>query len=106
MTLISIGNSWSFDPATDTFKKFIAACLVAAKDILAEPSNTSNHANRVIWAQGLQGETDELVFKRVHRIIRLAISSNAVFQADPTGLTDNDIQFIVNSFIDVVATGA
>ena len=105
MTLVAIGNAWSFDPASDTFKKFIAACLIAAKDILSEASNTSNHGNRVIWANGMQGEPDDLVQKRVQRIVRLAISDNATFQANPTGLTDGDIQFIVNSFIDVVATG-
>lgn len=105
MALIDIGNAWTFDPTSDTFKKFLGACLVASNAILNEAGNTVNHANRIVWARGILSSDSDSVRSRVQQVIRLAAATNATFQAGPTGLDDGSYQFIVNSLIDSVAQG-
>ncbi len=105
MALLDIGNAWNYDPATDTFKKFLGACLVAANAILNESGSAGNHANRIIWAHAILSQDVVSVLARVQQIIRLAAATNATFQGDPTGQNDGAVQFIVNSLIDTVAVG-
>lgn len=105
MALLDIGNAWAADDTTDLFKKFLGACLTAAKDIIAESAGTSNHANRMVWANAVMSANDPAVKERVRQIIRFGAATNATMQANPSALTDNDIQFIVNGSINTFATG-
>lgn len=106
MALIDIGNAWTSGPTDSLFRKFLGAILVAAKDIKAEDAGTDNHANRIVWADDVLSGVESTVHTKVHEQIRYAAATNATMQANPTGLSDNDIQFIVNSNIDTFATGA
>ncbi len=102
MALIDIAAVFNAATTDPIFRRFQAACLVAAKDIKAESSNTPNHEQRVGWADAvLQLSPGESAF-RVYRHLRYAIATNSAFQAAGDQVTDNDIQFIVNSQIDIL----
>ena len=80
----------------DLQQRFFAARLKAAWDVWNEPSNMPNNAKRLTWAIGVlnnyQGSNS---FGEYSRFL-----SNATIQTAGAAATDNDIQFVVNSFID------
>jgi hypothetical protein len=82
--------------------RFEVACMVAAHNILNESAGTPNHANRVIWANAVLEDSKAMS----NRMLRRAISSNATLQAQGEAISDNDVQYICNSFVDTFATGA
>ena len=104
MALIDIYNAWRGE-ATTLKAKFIGACLLAAYNILNEDPGTENHANRLVWANAvIGGETADVEAKAVQHL-RYAVASNATIQATGNDATDNDVQFVVNSQINIFATG-
>lgn len=78
----------------------VVAVAKAAYDILNEDAGTANHANRVIWAnQALadaQGKAEQMMWGLV---------TNATIAAAGDAATDNDVQFVVNSYINSFAQG-
>ena len=86
------------------FKRVVGACLSAAWDIVNEDAGTENHANRLIWAEDVLGGVANAE-TRAKRIFGLVLS-NATIQSSGDASTDNDIQFVVNSFINTVADGS
>lgn len=106
MALIDIGNAWQASDDTDLFKKFLGSCLKSAAYILAEAPETENHANRLVWANGMLAQDDAAVKARVRQIIRWGAATNTTMQADPGALSDNDIDFIVASGLDTFANGS
>jgi|JI9StandDraft_1071089.scaffolds.fasta_scaffold487394_2 hypothetical protein len=102
MALLDIGQIYGEDGTSDLFKRFQAACLIAAKDIKTEDPQTALHEQRMAWADViLQSEPNQSTF-RVLRHLRYAIATNAAFQAAGVAITDNDIQFIINSQVNVL----
>lgn len=100
--LLDIGNIYNEDGTSDLFKRFQAACLIAARDIKAEDPGTPMHERRMEWADAiLQSEPVQSSF-RVLRHLRYAIATNAAFQSAGAAITDNDIQFIVNSQVNAL----
>ena len=106
MALLDIGNAWTADDSTDLFKKFLGSALKSAANILNEDAGATNHNNRVIWANALLSSDDASVKTRVRQLIRYGAATNATMQANPTALSDNDIDFIVASIINNFATGS
>lgn len=104
MGLVEIYNCWAGQSGL-LKAKFIAACLKASYAIVNEDAGTSNHANRMTWAtavlNGTVAEVEALAFQH----LRYAIASNATLQAAGDTATDNDVEFITNSQIDIFATG-
>jgi hypothetical protein len=104
MALVDIYNCWSAQSGT-LRAKFIAACLKAAYDIANEDAGTTNHANRVTWANVILNGTVAEVEAKAMQHLRYAMASNATLQAACEAATDSDVLFIVNSQINTFATG-
>lgn len=104
-TLVELYNLWKADGGALT-ARFIGACLVAAHQISGEDPGTPNHVNRVLWANAILSGVEATVTAKATEILRYAIASNATLQSQGAGVTDNDVQFIVNGLIDTFATGA
>ena len=81
------------------WEKSEVACFKAAVDVLNEDTGTTNHANRVLWAQAV------LLSNAKSNEMKYHILQNATIQALGNASTDNDVQFVVNSLIDTFATG-
>jgi hypothetical protein len=105
MSLLSIGAIYNSADTDPIFVRFQAACLIAAKDVKAEAENTPNHESRLAWANGMLSSDLTSVRSRTRAHLRLAIAGNAAFQSAGTDIIDGDIQFIVNSNLDTLATG-
>ena len=104
MALTDIYACWSAQSGT-LRAKFIAACLKAAYAILNEDAGTSNHANRLIWANAVLNGTIAEVEAMASQHLRYGMASNASLQASCEASTDNDVEFVVNSQINIFATG-
>jgi hypothetical protein len=100
MALLDIANVYVAADDADIFKRFTAACLVAARDIRAESDQTPNHQARLEWANVLFTGDIDTVRTRVRKVVRYAIASNSTFQAEGVAIDDGGIQFIVNSSIE------
>lgn len=78
----------------------MVAVAKAAYDILNEDPGYANHANRIIWARqalaNAAGKAEEMLW---------GIVTNPTIAAAGESATDNDIQFVVNSYIDSFAQG-
>lgn len=73
----------------------------AAVDILNEAPETADHAKRMAWAKRSVltiGENRAQAYASL--ILRLAFVENASLQEKALQATDNDVQFIVNSYIE------
>lgn len=101
-TLAAIGNFWQVLSAAQ-YERWLGACLKASYDITNEDPGTENHADRMTWANVMLGTDDAAVKASVTRHMKLAIASNATIQGNPDGASDNDIQFVVNSQINLIA---
>lgn len=82
------------------WRQAFVAALKAAADIRNEDPGTPNHANRLTWAVSVEQDPAAAA-----RQMRYRIMENATIQSNPTGATDNDVQFVVNSLINDFATG-
>jgi hypothetical protein len=86
-----------YDAANDpAFQgRCLAACWVAANDILAEDPQTAGHAGRLNWATNVLRDKTAAT----PRQIAVQVLRNATIAGNPTAATDGDIQFQVNSVI-------
>ena len=86
-------------------KQVTTACRIAAYNITNEAANFTNHAARLAWAQAILSYNGLAHGDIITRMLSAA-SSNATLQAAaPTGpWLDSDIQFVVNSFVDIQST--
>ena len=83
------------------WRQAYVAILKAASDIRSEDQAMENHANRLVWAAEVEQDPAAAVMAMKSRLLQ-----NATLRADPTGVSDNDVQFVVNGLIDVFATGS
>ncbi len=104
MALVDIYNAWAGQSGL-LKAKFMGACLKAAYNILNEDAGTSNHANRVTWANVILSGTVAEAEASALQHLRYAMASNATLQSAGDAATDNDVEFIVNSQINTFATG-
>lgn len=86
---------------TSTFRKQVVVAIIkAATDVINEDPGTANHANRLTWAQKVS-KHDAAISEGNLR--KWQVVSNATVSASlPTSL-DNEVQFVVNSFINTWA---
>lgn len=73
----------------------LAACWVAANDILGEDPQTENHAQRVNWATNILRDRSAAT----PRQIAVQVLRNSTIAGNPGASSDGDIQFQVNSII-------
>ena len=78
-----------------------AACLKASWAIRNEDVGTTNHTERLAWANGILASHQGMVDAATSMF--LYFLSNATIQASGDDATDNDIEFVVNSFINTMA---
>ena len=81
------------------YQRFRAARIKAAWDIINEDPGTTNHVDRVTWANGI---IEDYEGDDIYSEYRLFLS-NATIQTSGIASTDNDIQYVVNSFVDTWA---
>lgn len=101
-TLSEIGNFWETSSGMQ-YERWLGACLKTAYDVLNESGSTTNHADRLTWANVILGSDEAATKTKVHQMMKYAIASNATLQANPTGAADNDILYIVASQLDTLA---
>jgi hypothetical protein len=82
------------------WRQAYVAVLKAAADIRNEDSETSNHPNRLTWANEVASNPAAMVRKMKCRIME-----NSTLAAAPTEATDSDVQYVINLLIDTFATG-
>lgn len=99
MALIDIYNA-KYDEDSDFRKQVAGACFIAAMDIINESPSTNNHANRIIWANKTINNP-----KGAATAMLSSVLTNATIRATLPEPVDNDVQFVVNSFIDTYAVG-
>jgi hypothetical protein len=104
MALVDIYNCWAGQSGL-LKAKFVAACLKAAYAIYNEDAGTANHVNRLIWALAVISGAPADVESKAMQHLRYAIASNATLQSVGEAATDNDVEYIVASQIDIFATG-
>jgi hypothetical protein len=105
MALLDVGTIYRSADDSDIMTRFMAACLIAAKDIRAENPATENHTQRLSWANGMFSSDMNSVISRTRQHLRLAIATNSTFQSSGNAVTDNDIGFMVASNIDALSNG-
>lgn len=81
------------------FQRFRAARIKAAWDIINENPATANHADRLVWANAIIADYETSDIQSEYRLFL----SNTTIQTSGIASTDNDIQYVVNSFIDTWA---
>jgi hypothetical protein len=83
---------------TNLKKKVTSAVAKSAADVIAEDPGTTNHADRLVWARSTILNTPQAA-----EVMMWYIAQNASINASPDTATDNDILFVVNSVIDLIA---
>jgi len=77
-------------------KKIVVAIADASMDVLNEDPGTSNHTNRVKWANVSLADT-EIMADRMY----FGVLENATIQSVGDAATDGDVQFVINGLINV-----
>lgn len=79
-------------------QRFCAARLKAAWDVINEDAGTPSHAARLVWADKIVTDYFADKDKEYRRFL-----SNATIQSSGAASTDNDISFVVASFLNTYA---
>lgn len=99
MDYVEIYDLWA---EADLKKRIVIAVMSAASAILNEDSGTTNHAERVAWANIALGDPHSMALAFSPFVIM-----NATVQAWDSSVADavrdSDVQYIVNSNIPAVA---
>ena len=83
--------------------KVRVATVVAATNVMLEPTETANHANRLLWAKTVFA--DPAIAGA--RMMWPVLAQNKAFTlAQITGADDETVQTAVNSAVNVFAQGA
>ena len=83
-------------------QRVTVACVIAAETIRNELPATTNHANRLIWAAKVFA--DPVIESQ--RMLWAALAANAAATvAAIQGVTDANLQTIVNNAVNTFATG-
>lgn len=78
--------------------RFVVAVEIAASQIVSEDPQTENHAARMDWAKrALLQDAKSQYYATI--ILRLAVAENGALQEAGPAASDNDVQFIVNSYL-------
>jgi hypothetical protein len=105
-THTDLGNAYSEPENGALFVKFIGACLLKAAAIRTESGATTNHANRLVWANAILSSDQTAVYARVRASKNYALATDANVQFSPTNVTDGDISAAVENGLAVLANGS
>lgn len=95
MALIDIYNLKS----NAEFKARVAAAVAkASNDIINESEATANHAERLAWAKASIRNAESTADQMLWLVVQ-----NGTIQTNGLSSTDNDIQYVVNSYINFLA---
>lgn len=101
-----IGNAYAEPDDGALFRRFLGACVIKAGAIMTEPSNTANHANRVIWARGVLSDDQAAVYARARAMKNYALATNADVQYNPSAVLDSSISQAIEDGLAVLAAGS
>jgi hypothetical protein len=77
----------------------------AAYNVLNEDPGTTNHANRIVWANTVLNNPGKMMILEMAMVVQ-----NPTIQAEGDNAADGDIQFVVNGLVDyfanAIASGA
>lgn len=79
----------------DLRQRFLAARVEACWDVAEESPSTTNHANRLSWAESILDDYNAHSQREYTRFL-----ANATIQTNGNSSTDNDIQYVVNESVD------
>lgn len=80
----------------------LEGCLLhVAAYIRIEDCGTTNHANRLLWMAAVQTDVTTEAKKMIARVLE-----NADVAANPEGVSEDTIEYVVNVLINEFATGA
>jgi hypothetical protein len=82
----------------DLWKKVEAAALKAATAIKYEAENTTNHAARMVWAEGVFDDPKAWTVANKFKVLE-----NATLASAGHSSTDNDVEFVVSSIAPAAA---
>jgi len=95
----SLATAYSLSSNAE-FKGLVQASLAKASyDVLNESSGTTNHTNRLAWAKATLKDPESVMSTMIWLVLQ-----NATIISDGTTFVENDIQFVVNSYVDLLAT--
>lgn len=101
--MATYGELYALQHDSDLRNRMAVAVVVAAETVRTENVNTTNHANRLIWAKNaLANPQAEAI-----RMLWGALAQNRTLTvAQITGASDASLQTAVNNAIDLFATGS
>ena len=82
--------------------RILGQCLKFASDIRAEDPLTTNHANRILWANAVMKED---VGGEMVKRMQVYCAQNATIAEAGDSATDNDIAYVVAVMLDQEADG-
>ena len=74
----------------------------AASSVRAEAAGTANHANRLLWANAVMKEDQSGTMNKRFRIL---CAQNSTIAAAGETATDNDLDYVIATFLDQEADG-
>lgn len=90
--------------AADALKNLVeVACIVAAETIRGEPTDTPNHANRLLWAKAAFKRPGAI---RDEMLMALLGANKDASVAAITSVSDTDLQARVDAAVDLFADGS
>ena len=100
--MATLQEIWNLHQQATVLKsRCAAACATGALAVFAESPATTNHANRLVWANSALRNADAMAEQMFWGIL-----GNPTVQTSGDATTDGDLQWVVNSLIDTFATGA
>jgi len=89
------------DQTNDLHKKVARAVVKASTDVIAEDPQTAFHQGRLQWAQNIRDNPDSAL-TQAHQVMLRVLENSTVSAAGNTA-ADNDVQFVVNGLVNVMA---
>ena len=79
-------------------KQTAVALHKAAVDVMNEDPATAEHSQRMAWARRVLDDPEGWAAKVIWKVME-----NAAIQAAPTTSSDGDVQFVVNSMVNLIS---
>ena len=96
---MSLATVYSLSTNAEFRGLVMAALAKAAYDVINESGGTTNHANRLAWAKTVIKDPTPAMQTLIWMVLQ-----NPTIVSDGVNFVENDIQFVVNSYVDTLAT--
>lgn len=90
----------AYDGHASMLNRVKGACIKLAGAIRTESSGTTNHANRLIWAAGVETDPKNKAQQMIGRVL-----GNGTIASQLEAVGDGTIESVVGNLIDIYATG-